>query len=398
MSYFLPLPPWLESVLSSISIKEEIKGLPSSRMETWGISDFRNLPENLNSFQEICTNRQARPILPLWGHSEFSLHISDQVIMKGEKPQGLFIEKKNLSDDYKGGDQFVPHNPFPQINHALCGEKVSIKIATSLDSVIDVLLSQSNLSMVHKRLSIDVDEGVNAKIALTLQDFALFSTSVIDFNLEKNSKLEMFVHHVGDTHTHTITSFNATTAQNSTLQMYMIEEGGGISRIHHTIQAKGQHSCIKLQVMSLISKGFQADHIATINHRACEIQSQQTFKALVASQGKHQSISKTAVQKEGQKTDAYQKLAAILLGEDALHFARPELEIWADDVKCAHGSTVGQLDETALYYLRTRGLPETEAKALLMEAFVFEDLDSLEWCDSYKESLKSFMSQWMRGQ
>jgi Fe-S cluster assembly protein SufD len=119
---------------------------------------------------------------------------------------------------------------------------------------------------------------------------------------------------------------------------------------------------------------------------------------LVASQGKHQSVSKTAVQKEGQKTDAYQKLAAILLGEDALHFARPELEIWADDVKCAHGSTVGQLDETALYYLRTRGLPETEAKALLMEAFVFEDLDSLEWCDSYKESLKSFMSQWMRGQ
>jgi Fe-S cluster assembly protein SufD len=221
-------------------------------------------------------------------------------------------------------------------------------------------------------------------------------TQNIRFHVKQGASLQILVHQAGSPQRYTLTNFETLLDAHSRFDMRFLEEGGKISRIHHNVQAVGEQSTATLKVMSLVSAGHTADHVATVNHAAPAITSNQTFKALIRSHGKHQAISKTAVQAEGQKTDAYQKLAAVLLGDDAVHLARPELEIWADDVKCAHGSTVGQLDEDSLYYLRTRGLPLIEAQALLMEAFLFEELENLAYAEAGVKALQTRMRQWMR--
>ncbi len=106
--------------------------------------------------------------------------------------------------------------------------------------------------------------------------------------------------------------------------------------------------------------------------------SREVYKSIVAEQARGVFQGKIIVAEDAQKTDGYQLSRALLLSDQAEMNAKPELEIYADDVKCSHGSTVGDLDSDALFYLRSRGLSETEARGMLIHSFIDEILDEIQ--------------------
>jgi Fe-S cluster assembly protein SufD len=127
----------------------------------------------------------------------------------------------------------------------------------------------------------------------------------------------------------------------------------------------------------------------------CE--SRQVFKKVLRNGAVGVFQGKILVKRGAQQTDGYQKSQSLLLDEDSVFLAKPELEIYADDVKCSHGSTSGEIDETALYYLRSRGVPKAEAEDLLVESFLAEAIDEIE-SEAVADDVRERLQAWLKRQ
>jgi len=131
-----------------------------------------------------------------------------------------------------------------------------------------------------------------------------------------------------------------------------------------------------------------------IDHAAVGCESREHVKAVLADQGRGVFQAKVIVRPDAQKTDGRQMAQALLLSDGAEFDAKPELEIYADDVKCNHGATCGALDDDLMFYLRARGIPEDEARSLLVQAFIGEVLDQVEH-DGLREALAARAVRWL---
>lgn len=127
--------------------------------------------------------------------------------------------------------------------------------------------------------------------------------------------------------------------------------------------------------------------VTTVRHLGPGATSRQVIRCVVGGTSVGSYLGKVAVAREGQKTDAAQSFKALLLDRGATANAKPELEIFADDVKCAHGATVGELDKTALFYLQSRGIPPVQAQALLTRAFLSDALEGMD--EAGREALEA---------
>ena len=119
------------------------------------------------------------------------------------------------------------------------------------------------------------------------------------------------------------------------------------------------------------------DNTTVIDHFAPNTKSREVFKGVLDDEASGVFQGRIIVHNEAQGTDGYQLSKSLLLSDNAVMNAKPELEIYADDVKCSHGATTGQLDETSLFYLRSRGVPEALARNLLVQSFLGEALDEI---------------------
>jgi len=163
---------------------------------------------------------------------------------------------------------------------------------------------------------------------------------------------------------------------------YTIEVGVGASFAMRLVNSGGKLGRVALDVTlhegasfdldaAMIAGGDQTiELVTTLRHVEANATSRQTVRGIAGGQATVSYLGKVAVSRDAQKTDAAQSVKAMLLDRTATANAKPELEIFADDVKCAHGATVGELDAQALFYLASRGLPPAEAKSLLLRAFV----------------------------
>lgn len=141
----------------------------------------------------------------------------------------------------------------------------------------------------------------------------------------------------------------------------------------------------------LIANGEQrVELVTTVRHVGVAATSRQIVRAVAGGTATTSYLGQVAVARTGQKTDASQSFKALLLNRGATANAKPELEIFADDVKCAHGATVGEIDRTALFYLTSRGVPPAEARALLTRAFLSDALEGLD--DATVEALDAEIS------
>lgn len=161
-------------------------------------------------------------------------------------------------------------------------------------------------------------------------------------------------------------------AEGASFRQFILGEGGKLARVETIVEAVGPRTEIELKGIYLAGRGRHIDLTSTIDLRAPGGNARQLVKGVARKGGRGVFQGKIVVEREAQKTDARQHHQGLLLEDGAEIFAKPELMIYADDVQCAHGNTAGGLDEGALFYMRSRGIPEHEARALLIEAFLME--------------------------
>jgi len=174
---------------------------------------------------------------------------------------------------------------------------------------------------------------------------------------------------------------------------FSLLRGGQPARNEIEVALEGEEAQALLNGVMLLRDAEHADTTIRVAHNAPNCASRQIYKTVLGGKSRGVFQGKILVAKDAQKTDGYQLSRALLLSDQAEIDAKPELEIYADDVKCSHGSTVGDLDEDALFYLRSRGLSETEARALLIDAFIGEMFDAMqveEWREIFRQQTQGW--------
>jgi Fe-S cluster assembly protein SufD len=175
---------------------------------------------------------------------------------------------------------------------------------------------------------------------------------------------------------------------------FVLAFGGRLARIETHVSVEGEGAEITLNGVYLAGAGRHADLTSVIEHKASGGVTRQLIKGVARKGGRGVFQGKIVVERGAQKTDARQYHRGILLEDGAEIFAKPELMIHADDVQCAHGNTAGGLDESALFYMRSRGIPEAQARTLLIEAFLVETIPE-NLPEELREELVGLMQTWL---
>jgi Fe-S cluster assembly protein SufD len=220
---------------------------------------------------------------------------------------------------------------------------------------------------------------------------------VIEVFVGKNAMFDLY--ELEETHTGNVRISN----------MYIRQEAGsnvllngmtlhnGISRNNVEVALVGENAEINLCGMAIADKNQQVDNHTFIDHLVPNCKSNELFKYILDEQAVGVFTGKVLVRPGAQHTNSRQTNRNLCITREACMYTQPQLEIYADDVKCSHGATVGQLDENALFYMRTRGIPEKEVRLLLMFAFVNEVIDLIR-LDALKERLHLLVEKRFRNE
>jgi Fe-S cluster assembly protein SufD len=200
---------------------------------------------------------------------------------------------------------------------------------------------------------------------------------VCDIKLAEGAALTLIVEQMSDADAVVTASFAATLASKATLTLVVLNQGGRLGRIEVTATLQGADGLFDFSAVQLGNDSQTLEIVAKVDHAAANAVSSQTVKTVLTGKATGSYLGKILVREGAQQTDAEQSSKALLLARTATVNTKPELEIYADDVKCAHGATVGELDKNALFYLQSRGLDPAEARALLTEAFVADVIDAV---------------------
>lgn len=185
-------------------------------------------------------------------------------------------------------------------------------------------------------------------------------------------------------------------AEGGTYDGFVLNAGGKISRSETHLALLGPRATAHLNGAQLVAEGQLADTTTALDHAAPNCASRQTVKTVLSGRSRGVFQGKILVRREAQKTDGYQMNQALLLSEDAEIDSKPQLEIYADDVKCSHGATAGALDPDSLFYLRARGIPADTARAMLVRAFLQEAVEIVQ-DEVAREALDEAVQGWWAG-
>lgn len=264
------------------------------------------------------------------------------------------------------------------------GLNLTLGRGAQLAAPLQVLIATqagAEATMTHQRHRITLGENAEATVLLQFcgDGGARLSTQQLDIELAAGAKLNLYrVQHESAGAT-LITQTLVTQQRDSRLNAVTIDLGDAYVRhdLRSVLNAPGAEADFS-GLYAPAGSGHIDNHTWAV-HAAPHGRSRSHYRGIIDERAKAVYVGKVVVEPDAQKTDSEQRIANLLLSRRAEVNAKPELEIYADDVKCAHGATVGQLDETALGYLRSRGIPLEAARALLLRAFAAEILDRIAW-------------------
>lgn len=273
-------------------------------------------------------------------------------------------------------------NPFALLNRAYCGEGVFLyappqTVCEEVIPVINLIDSSEGQALFSPRLHFFGGKNSSLKFSWE-QAFgqeAVWVNSYLDFALEEGARVHFEISTAPSAHTHHMLTVRATLKQRSILNTLSATTGGATSREDYKIDLLGQECSAALNGVWDVSGDKQHHVHVWMHHHAPSCQSLQKFKGILFDHARSSFEGKIYVEREAQQTQAYQLNPNLLLSEHASANSKPNLEIFADDVKASHGATVGQLDEEALFYLKSRGISLEKARRLLIQGFKEEILD-----------------------
>ena len=265
--------------------------------------------------------------------------------------------------------------------------------------VINVLRSDVDM-MANRRVLIAVEDGAEAKLLFcdhAVDDRRFLTTQVIEAYVGRGASLELYC--MEETHLKNTRVSNLYIEQQADSRVVhnIITLHNGVTRNRTDLAMLGPGATCSLNGCAIADKGQRVDNNTLIDHRAPHCTSDQLYKYVLDGQSVGAFAGRVLVRKEAQKTVSNERNQNLCATKEARMFTQPMLEIYADDVKCSHGSTVGQLNDAALFYMRQRGIPMDEAKLLLQFAFVSEVIDRM-GIGALRERLHHLVEKRFRGE
>ncbi len=362
-----------------------MNALPTRKLEAWRYTDLRPLSALSFGAPPVAV---AVPDLPELPFPRF-------VFLNGTLNPTLstgFAYAKPFAAPPTFGSQ-----PMAAINAEHVGGGINIEIPVGQDAGEALLVSQADgvtpfayhprhrvtLGQGAKFTLIEIDEGAgtywqNAVFEIEVAEGAVFQ----HFRLQRES-MEAF---------NTI-FIHADIAAGASYEHFTLTLGAKLSRTEIEANLLGQNALAHLNAAQLLGGTQHGDFTTIIRHKAPNCPSRQTVKSVLAGRARGVFQGKIEVDQIAQKTDGYQMSQALLLSPDAEMDIKPELQIFADDVKCSHGATIGALDEEQVFYLRSRGIPEADARQILIRAFLEEALEPVTH-DASKALFEEVLESW----
>ncbi|MEO9869667.1 Fe-S cluster assembly protein SufD [Ekhidna sp.] len=299
---------------------------------------------------------------------------SHLVFINGE----LSIEQSTISNDVTYEVAEVSkgkHDPLSLLNTAYA--KQEVRILSNQEASVFIYHFNSN-GISNPRIKVNVQDGHTFRVIeklITPTDSKTFTNSYIEFEVGKNA----FGYHTKVQNYNTETFSHETVIANVSRDSHFYNNTfsfeGAMVRNNLTINLDAENCEGHMYGLFLLDKKSHVDNNTSVDHMKPNSYSNELYKGILDEKSTGVFNGKIYVRQDAQKTNAFQSNNNILLSEDATLHTKPQLEIWADDVKCSHGCTSGQLDEDAIFYLRARGINEKSAKAMILNAFARETME-----------------------
>lgn len=265
--------------------------------------------------------------------------------------------------------------------------------------LINVLRSDVDF-LVNRRILVIIEQHAEAKLLLcdhAMNEVNFLANQVAEIFVGEGAYFDYYELEENTVNTKRVASTYVHQEANSNVLTNSITLTNGRTRNNFFVTFAGEGAESHLSGMVIADGEQQVDNYTFIDHAVPHCHSNELFKYVINDEAQGSFAGRILVREGADKTEAYQSNKNLCATEKARMFTRPELEIYADDVKCSHGATVGQLDTQALFYLRARGIPEAEARMLLMYAFSSDVLDQIR-LEPLKERLRLLVEKRFRGE
>lgn len=396
----------------AISVFDEL-GFPVKKLEEWKYTNLNNItknkfrqfliPEKINlSYEEVASfiypGFEGNLVVLINGH--YSVKFSKIVTKTDGVYIGSFSEAREKFTDVfhnhfaKYADYY--RNSLTALNTAFAIDGVFIYIEKNITVnepvlILNIADSREESLIAQPRNLFVMEEGSSVNIIddyYTIGEHPFFTNSVTEIVLDKNAALEHYKIQNDGSNAFHIGTVQVEQNRDSKFTNSTISWGGSLIRNNLNAVLNGENSESHYYGLYLLKDKQFVDNHTLVDHAVPNCNSNELYKGLIDDKSTGVFNGKIMVRKDAQKTNAYQSNKNILLSADAKINAKPQLEIFADDVKCSHGATFGQLDQDSMFYLQSRGISKDEAKILLMNAFSSDVIDSVK-IDSLREYLHS---------
>jgi Fe-S cluster assembly protein SufD len=392
-------------------------GLPHRRVEEWKYTDLRALMRDakpLAAPPDAAAKARAKDAGALLADVEcrrlvfvdgaFAPELSD---LAGLEP-GLTVQ--TMSDALAKGDAFVSarlgktvptDDPAVALNTAFMGDGAVIRVAAgaAIERPLHLVFAATGdrPAALFTRSLVTIEKGARAMLVESHE-----GTAGRDYQVNTALELvvadEAHVDHIKITREGTnalhLSSLMADVGAHARFNTFLFTTGGAVVRNQLFLRFGGEGTVANIRGASLLKGRQHADITLVADHAAAECQSREVFKTVLDDESRGIFQGKIIVRPGAQKTDAKMASHALMLSEDAEADNKPELEIFADDVQCGHGATVGDLNEDLLFYLKARGIPQKEAESLLIQAFVGDAVEGIEHA-GLREALMEAVAAWL---
>ncbi len=286
------------------------------------------------------------------------------------------------------GNGFLKHQLFDAthlpVGVAIIHDEAHLHIRIACDTNVTLPLAIIDLchstapSISSPKISVTLASGARLRLLHLMRGVGTYiNHTQMRIDLAENAECELIRIADDDQSAFNISQLSVYQASHSILTLTSLQKGGQLTRLDADIHLQGEQAQTHIQGLNQGHAKQMLDHHVTLNHCVAHCQSTQVFRAVLHEQAHSLFDGKIHVFQNAQKTDAQQLSRSLLRSDRARSQTHPRLEIYADDVKCTHGATVGFLDPDQLFYLRTRGLSQQEAEQCLVHAFAMQTLDHL---------------------
>lgn len=356
------------------------KGFPNKRQEDWKFSDLNQIIEtnikNLNYISEI-DNKDSIEQNPIKDFDHNKIFIVNGQIVKSDLTHE--DENKIMISEDQSIEEDDQKNSLLNLNNALVVKNYKIYVSDNYLAKKPLIIYHNVLeniksSLVSLRLDIDLGKNSSLKVINIFNERS--NNNLINIrqkiNISENSILEKFILDQNENNNIRYAHTDINLQKNSHLELFILSKGSKFLKNDVICSLNDDHGSIALNGIINLNDTKHHEIKTVINHNEENCKSYQLIKTVLNDQSKSVYQGKIYVNSKAQKTDGYQLSRALLLNQQTEFNAKPELEIYADDVKCSHGSTSGNLDENSIFYLMSRGLSLSQSKELLINGFLQE--------------------------